>query len=431
MQSAPDPVEPANVPEPTLSTEPIAIAAMTLVELRLLADALTLEEAEEPAFLATTKMPRMSGKRFFVYEDLDDLELGQRCTALRGSEDKDSGELWLRVNGPRNAAGLRQYHEIVLREGIAQTSGGSEGPGFANAFGGFLPLDFTLARADAQHRIYVARAENRQLACQPQSRRVACPDGGVASCTVAMPVVVSTSSSPVVDVGSFRGATVQGVGHVDLRGCSIACEKNPCEVAIGAPSHRAIRTVFRADAATVGVFGSRAACRAYARERAPLLELVAAVYGACDCASCADDECVARCEDACETRNQSVIDAAPEVLASSAPQLRLVSIARITPIVAKHRHQAAQISVGYRDCLQRALDEHAGPLEPEVARHQITLAVLPTGRIANHKIEGDALRETLGVSLDKCLLAATAQSMPATTDETSFSLSTRIVIGPR
>ncbi|MFT5355557.1 MAG: hypothetical protein ACI9KE_002776, partial [Polyangiales bacterium] len=247
--------------------EEVVVAALSQEEMRALAVELTLAEAATPAFVATRFMPRLCGRRFFVYEDSDELGLGQRCAGLPGVQD-ETGQLILRVNGPRDAGGAREYHEILADSGITVTSGGTEGPGFESGFGGAMSLAHRLVQADDARRVYASGVERRHLVCRPRERIAECSSGGSASCAALLPAVTSTALGP----NHFMDTTGVGTTTSASTLCRATCEETQCEEALGDERHRAIRQVYEADAPTIAIFRSRGACRAYARERAPLLD---------------------------------------------------------------------------------------------------------------------------------------------------------------
>ncbi|MFK8001760.1 MAG: hypothetical protein AB8H86_19350 [Polyangiales bacterium] len=426
---APEPAEEGPAEEAaqtvTLScdeAEAVVVPARSQEEMRAMAVELTLAEAATPALVVTHEMPRLRGRRFYVYEDTDNLGVGQRCAALPGVDD-DVHELLLRVNGPRDSDGVREYHEILAGYGITETGGGSEGPGFGTAFGDARSLDHRLVRADAEHRIYASGVTRRHLACRRESRSATCPGGGEASCTAMAPAVISTALSP--SLGGFGSG---GVGSISSTQCQATCEETECAEALGDDVHRTIRQVYEPDASTLGIFRSRGACRAYARERAPLLPRIAAATGECDCERCerSDDEsCFSECEAACEERNEELLNA-PELTTGAFTQVAMVTSTQTAQPAAIHANEARARIAAYRVCAQEALDAHRTE-EPFVAWHAVRWTIDDEGRVG-HQLQGEELPESLGHGLEACL-AASAQGALAAGEASEFAVQVRMLLG--
>lgn len=405
--------------------EEVVIRARSREEMQAMGVALTLAEAATPALVVTQDMPALRGRRFYVYEDSDNLGLGQRCAALPGSVDDTAHELLLRVNGRRDSEGVREYHEILANVGLTVTGGGSEGPGFTTGFGDAQFLDHRLVHADAEHRIYASGAVRRHLACRREARVATCPGGGEASCTAMAPAVVSSALNP-----SLGGVATGGVGSLSSTQCSATCEETECEAALGEDVHRTIRHVYEADASTVGIFRSRRACRAYARERAPLLPRIAAMRGECDCERCKrsreEQECFDVCESTCGERNEALLESAPELAIRAFTQVALVTSTQTTQPAAVHANQARARIAAYRTCAREALDAHRAE-EPFVAWHTVRWTIDDEGRIG-HQLQGEELPESLGHELDACL-AASAQGALAVGEASEFAVQVRMLLG--
>lgn len=422
----PEPAEeaPQTVTVSCDEAEEVVVPARSQEEMRAMAVELTLAEAGTPALVATHDMPRLAGRRFYVYEDSDNLGVGQRCAAVPGADD-EVHELLLRVNGPRDSDGVREYHEILAGYGITETGGGSEGPGFGTAFGDARSLDHRLVRADAEHRIYASGVMRRHLACRRESRSATCPGGGEASCTAMAPAVVSSALNP-----GLSGLSTGGVGSISSTQCRATCEETECAEALGEDTHRTIRQVYEPDASTVGIFRSRRACRAYARERVPLLPRIAAMRGECDCERCnrsrEEQECFEVCESTCGDRNEALLESVPELTTGAFTQVALVTSTQTEQPAAAHANQARARIAAYRACAQEALDAHRAE-EPFVVWHTIRWTIDDEGRIG-HQLQGDELPESLGHGLDACL-AASAQGALATGEASEFAVQVRMLLG--
>lgn len=405
--------------------EEVVIAARSQEELQALAVEVTLAEAASPALVAARSMPPMRGRRFYVYEDSNSLGLGQRCAALPGVHDDVDG-LMLRVNGRRDAQGVREYHEVLAGSGgITVTGGGSEGPGFGTAHGDAMSLDHRLVRADAEHRLYASGVMRRHLACRPESRIATCSGGGEASCTALAPEVISSALTP--GLSGFGGG---GVGTISSTQCRATCEETECEEALGDQAHRTIRHVYEPDAATIGIFRSRAACRAYARERAPLLPRIAAASGECECGRCdrsdEEHECYNHCESACAEQNEALLEAAPELEPGGFTQVALVTVTTTEHASGAHRRAAQTRVERYRECAQAAL-ESSRVQSPMVAWHTVRWTVDGEGSVG-HVLEGDELPESLGHGLDACLEASAERSLRAGYPG-AFAIRVRMLLG--